>query len=307
MEMKEEFANFQNCQILCQLVAKKNLNKIDFCTFCLSGVLGPLSLLPQAVRVCSPNRFQCGNQNAINSSGNVCCIVYLRIQIEKAQEISIARAQSRLLLHDFTAKTSNKNTITKTPATVAVTEPTPSGRRSSKVLTVAAAAASPAAKTTATTTTTAIPSSSGGGGAGTGAGVGTGGTGVGGGGGGGGGGGARSRSGRRSHSSTIPQQQQQHIISNTRSGHNIKTSASRNSNIRSSSSNSTMASSNHRGGGGGGGVGGSSGLQIGSAWFQRKINLRPQHRGVHLVTEEILRQMPELGQFSVGLCHVQIF
>lgn len=47
------------------------------------------------------------------------------------------------------------------------------------------------------------------------------------------------------------------------------------------------------------------GLQIGSAWFQRKINLRPQHRGVHLVTEEILRQMPELGQFSVGLCHVQ--
>ena len=47
------------------------------------------------------------------------------------------------------------------------------------------------------------------------------------------------------------------------------------------------------------------GLQIGSAWFQRKINLRPQHRGVHLVTEEILRQMPELGQFAVGLCHVQ--
>lgn len=54
-----------------------------------------------------------------------------------------------------------------------------------------------------------------------------------------------------------------------------------------------MASSNHRG------------IQVGSAWFQRKINLRPQHRGVHLVTEEILRQMPELGQFSVGLCHVQ--
>lgn len=47
------------------------------------------------------------------------------------------------------------------------------------------------------------------------------------------------------------------------------------------------------------------GIQLGSAWFQRKINLRPQHRGVHLVTEEILRQMPEIGQFSVGLCHVQ--
>lgn len=47
------------------------------------------------------------------------------------------------------------------------------------------------------------------------------------------------------------------------------------------------------------------GIQIGSAWFQRKINLRPQHRGVHLVTEEILRQIPELSQFSVGFCHVQ--
>lgn len=49
----------------------------------------------------------------------------------------------------------------------------------------------------------------------------------------------------------------------------------------------------------------SRGIQVGSAWFQRKINLRPQHRGVHLVTEEILRQIPELSQFSVGLCHVQ--
>ena len=61
-----------------------------------------------------------------------------------------------------------------------------------------------------------------------------------------------------------------------------------------------MASSNHRAAGSSAGV-----LQIGSAWFQRKINLRPQHRGVHLVTEEILRQMPELAQFSVGLCHIQ--
>lgn len=58
------------------------------------------------------------------------------------------------------------------------------------------------------------------------------------------------------------------------------------------------SNSNHRGASG-------AGIQLGSAWFQRKINLRPQHRGVHLVTEEILRQMPELGQFSVGLCHVQ--
>ena len=26
-----------------------------------------------------------------------------------------------------------------------------------------------------------------------------------------------------------------------------------------------------------------------NAWLQRKVHLRPQHRGVHLVTEEILR------------------
>ncbi|XP_022183489.1 uncharacterized protein LOC111043019 [Myzus persicae] len=50
----------------------------------------------------------------------------------------------------------------------------------------------------------------------------------------------------------------------------------------------------------------SRGIQIGSAWFQRKINLRPQHSGVHLVTEEILKQIPEISQFSVGLCHIQI-
>lgn len=49
-----------------------------------------------------------------------------------------------------------------------------------------------------------------------------------------------------------------------------------------------------------------SGILMGSAWFQRKINLRPKHRGVHLVTDEILRQIPELSHFSVGLFHIQI-
>ncbi|XP_034183459.1 uncharacterized protein LOC117605824 isoform X3 [Osmia lignaria lignaria] len=54
-----------------------------------------------------------------------------------------------------------------------------------------------------------------------------------------------------------------------------------------------MASSNRR-------------IQTGSAWFQTKINLRPQRRGIHHVTEEILRRLPELCEFSVGLCHIQI-
>ena len=37
---------------------------------------------------------------------------------------------------------------------------------------------------------------------------------------------------------------------------------------------------------------GVGGIIVGQpAWLQRKIHLRPQHRGVHLVTEEILRQV----------------
>ncbi|KAG0714079.1 UPF0047 protein YjbQ [Chionoecetes opilio] len=50
----------------------------------------------------------------------------------------------------------------------------------------------------------------------------------------------------------------------------------------------------------------SRGIQLGSAWVQRKVKLRPQHRGIHLVTDEVLKELPELRQFSVGLLHVQI-
>ena len=49
----------------------------------------------------------------------------------------------------------------------------------------------------------------------------------------------------------------------------------------------------------------SRGIQIGSAWFQRKVKLRPQHRGIHLVTDEIIKEVPELRQFAVGLVHIQ--
>jgi len=50
-----------------------------------------------------------------------------------------------------------------------------------------------------------------------------------------------------------------------------------------------------------------AGLIVGQpGWLQRKIHLRPQHRGVHLVTEEILRQLPELSEFRVGLMHIQL-
>ncbi|XP_015925694.1 UPF0047 protein YjbQ [Parasteatoda tepidariorum] len=47
-------------------------------------------------------------------------------------------------------------------------------------------------------------------------------------------------------------------------------------------------------------------VKQGSAWFQKKINLRPVHRGCHLVTDEILKQIPELSNFAVGLFHIQI-
>jgi secondary thiamine-phosphate synthase enzyme len=39
------------------------------------------------------------------------------------------------------------------------------------------------------------------------------------------------------------------------------------------------------------------------AWLQREIRLRARPRGFHLVTEEILQQLPELREFEVGLAH----
>ena len=42
-----------------------------------------------------------------------------------------------------------------------------------------------------------------------------------------------------------------------------------------------------------------SGLIVGpNAWLQRKVHLRPQHRGVHLVTEEILRGVSITKQYT---------
>ena len=41
-------------------------------------------------------------------------------------------------------------------------------------------------------------------------------------------------------------------------------------------------------------------------WIQKEIQLKPRPRGFHLVTEEILRQLPELSQFDVGLLNIFI-
>ncbi len=38
-------------------------------------------------------------------------------------------------------------------------------------------------------------------------------------------------------------------------------------------------------------------------WFQKEIVLPAKSRGFHLVTDEILKQVPEIKRFSVGLAH----
>jgi secondary thiamine-phosphate synthase enzyme len=41
-------------------------------------------------------------------------------------------------------------------------------------------------------------------------------------------------------------------------------------------------------------------------WAQREIRLAPRERGFHLVTREVLGELPELSQLSVGLLHLLI-
>lgn len=41
-------------------------------------------------------------------------------------------------------------------------------------------------------------------------------------------------------------------------------------------------------------------------WLQKQIQLRPRPRGFHLVTDEIVAQLPDLTQFSVGLANLFI-
>ncbi|WP_022800425.1 secondary thiamine-phosphate synthase enzyme YjbQ [Deinococcus ficus] len=41
-------------------------------------------------------------------------------------------------------------------------------------------------------------------------------------------------------------------------------------------------------------------------WVQRDLTLKPQPRGFHLITREIVQGLPELGQVRAGLLHVFI-
>ncbi len=44
----------------------------------------------------------------------------------------------------------------------------------------------------------------------------------------------------------------------------------------------------------------------GSSWFQREIILTPRPRGFHLITHEIVRAVPEISGYRVGLAHLFI-
>lgn len=41
-------------------------------------------------------------------------------------------------------------------------------------------------------------------------------------------------------------------------------------------------------------------------WIQRSLTLDPKPRGFHLVTEQVLDALPEIGEVQVGLLHVFI-
>lgn len=39
-------------------------------------------------------------------------------------------------------------------------------------------------------------------------------------------------------------------------------------------------------------------------WIQKKITLPARQRGFHLITDEIIQQIPEIKSINIGLCHV---
>ena len=41
-------------------------------------------------------------------------------------------------------------------------------------------------------------------------------------------------------------------------------------------------------------------------WIQKEVHLSPKRRGFHLVTDEIVKEMPELADMSIGICHLFI-
>lgn len=42
------------------------------------------------------------------------------------------------------------------------------------------------------------------------------------------------------------------------------------------------------------------------AWLQKEIRLKPRARGFHLITDEVLQQLPEVSKFKIGLLNILI-
>ena len=41
-------------------------------------------------------------------------------------------------------------------------------------------------------------------------------------------------------------------------------------------------------------------------WHQKEISLEPRRRGFHLITDEVVNQLPDLKQIKTGLMHILI-
>ncbi|HET7833782.1 MAG TPA: secondary thiamine-phosphate synthase enzyme YjbQ [Gallionella sp.] len=41
-------------------------------------------------------------------------------------------------------------------------------------------------------------------------------------------------------------------------------------------------------------------------WIQKEIRLKPRARGFHLITDELLRELPELRNFRIGMLNIFI-
>lgn len=39
-------------------------------------------------------------------------------------------------------------------------------------------------------------------------------------------------------------------------------------------------------------------------WFQKQVELKPMSRGFHLITQEVLKALPEIQNIKVGLAHL---
>lgn len=41
-------------------------------------------------------------------------------------------------------------------------------------------------------------------------------------------------------------------------------------------------------------------------WFQKEFRLKPRSRGFHLITDEVVQQLPELANINIGLLNILI-